>query len=459
VRPVSPRVLALATVLVVALLGCSGEEAPQVETEPVSAGEVTQTVSAPATVAAAARQDVAASVSGVVLQLRVSDGERVRKGQEILRLTSAQVDLAREQAAAAEAAANGVGGVAVDGNGEQTLAAAERAVANLDATTKPRLHEARERARRIDDREQRQAALAAVDAVEASYASTRAALLAAGRTVATQQDATAASLSRALENAVSAATAPQRLQAQSAARLAEDRAKGLVVRAPFTGVVQLADAAASDGTAVPADIPPELEGLAGSFGALAGGDGGGTLRVGAPVAAGQTLFTVFDLSDVYVTAEVDEVDAPQVRVGQRARVLVDAFPDALFEGVVERVAVEAEQTAAGGVGYPASIRLIGAAVDHDAPPLRRLRIGMTSSADLVTRTRQSDRVVPSRALLRRDDADVVFALRDGRAEMVKVEVLALGQDQAAVRGDLTEDDEVIVSGYEDLADGDEVATP
>ena len=450
--------MALAAVLVFVLTGCTDDETPQVETEPVSAGEVTQTVSAPASIAAASRQDVAASLSGVVLELRVRDGERVRKGQEILRLTSAQVDLAREQAAAAEAAASGVGTVAVDGNGDETLAAAHTAVANLDASTKPQLRQARERARRIDDREQRQAALAAVDAVEASYESTRAALLAAGRTVATQQDATAASLSRALSDAVSAATAPQRLQAQSAARLAEDRAKGLVVTAPFAGVVQLGSAAASDGSAVPADIPPELEGLAGSFGSLAGGDGGGTLRVGAPVSAGQTLFTVFDLSDVYATAEVDEVDAPQVRVGQRARVLVDAFPEAVFEGVVERVAVEAQQTSAGGVGYPAHIRLIGAAVDQEAPPLRRLRIGMTSSAELITRTKESDRVVPSRALLRREDADVVFVLRDGRAEMIEVEVLALGEEQAAVRADLTADDEVIVSGYEDLADGDEVAT-
>ena len=457
-RPVLVRCVALATVLAFALTGCTDDDTPQVETEPVSAGAVTQTVSSPATIAAAARQDVAASLSGVVLQLRVRDGERVRKGEEILRLTSAQVDLAREQAAAARAAANGVGAVAVAGNGDQTLAAAQRAVADLDDTTKPQLRQARRRAHRIDDRRQRQAALAAVGAVEASYASTRSALLATAKTLATQQDTTAASLSRALSDAVTAATAPQRLQAESAARLAEDRAKGLVVTAPFAGVVQLGAAAASNGSAVPADVPPGLEGLAGSFGALAGGEGGGTLRVGTPVAAGQTLFTVFDLSDVYAMAEVDEVDAPQVRVGQRARVLVDAFPDALFEGVVERIAVEAQRTSAGGVGYPAHIRLLGAAVDHDAPSLRRLRIGMTSSADIVTRTRQSDRVIPSRALLRRDSADVVFALRDSRAEMVKVDVLALGEDQAAVRGGLTADDEVIVSGYEDLVDGDEVAT-
>ena len=449
---------AVATVCVAGLVvACSGDDRTRVETEPVTGGAVTQTISAPATVEAASRQDVAASVSGVVLQLRVRDGQRVRKGAEILRLTSAQVDLARDQAAAAQAAAAGAGGLGVDGNGDATLAATQEAVDDLDAATKPRLRQARRRARRIEDREQRQAALAAVDAVSASYASTRSALLAAGRTMAAQQDATAASLSAALEQAVASATAAQRFQAEAAARAARSQADGLVVRAPFSGVVQLGEAAASDGSALPADVPPELQGLAGSLGGVADTEGGGTLRVGAPVVAGQTLFSVFDLSEVFVKAEIDEVDAPQAKVGQRATVLVDAFADTPLEGVLERLAVAAETTAAGGVGYPAHIRLLGLRDGEGAGPLRRLRVGMSASADIVTRTRESDLVVPSRALLRRDGGDVVFVVRDGRAEMVPVEVLALGEETAAVKGDLTPDDEVVVSGYEELADGDEVS--
>ncbi|MPZ72676.1 MAG: HlyD family efflux transporter periplasmic adaptor subunit [Nitriliruptorales bacterium] len=448
----------MAVVATVALwfAACTSDDRPRVETQPVSSGEVTQTISAPATVQAAARQDVAASVSGVVVRLRVRDGERVRKGQEILRLTSSQVDLAREQARAAEAAAAGAGAIAVDGNGDATLAAAHRAVDNLDESTRPRLRQARRRARRIDDREQRQAALAAVAAVEASYESTRSALLTAGRTVAVQQDATAASLSRAVEQAVAGATAAQRLQAESAARVARSQAEALVVRAPFGGMVQLGEAAASDGTPVSDGVPPELEGLAGSFGGIAGGDGGGTLRVGAPVLTGQTLFSVFDLSDVYVKAEVDEVDAPQAKPGQRAAVTVDAFADSPLEGIVERIAVASAPTAAGGVGYPAHIRLIGLRAGPGERLLRRLRVGMSASADIVTRTRTSDLVVPSRALLRRDGRDVVFAVRDRRAEEIVVDVIALGEETAAVAGDLDSDDEVIVTGYEDLDDGAEV---
>ena len=453
------RVVAALCAVALAAVGCSGDDRQAVEVEPVTGGEVTQTVAAPAAVEAAAKQDVAAAVSGVVLAVNADDGGRVKRGQTVLRLASTQVDLAREQAAAAARAAAGVGGVSVDGNGNATLASTQRAVADLDRSTRPRLRQARRRAQRIDDREQRVAAVAAVDAVEASYESTRAALLQAGRSLAATQDATAESLSRALSQAVASATSAQRLQAQAAAAAADRQADNLVVKAPFRGLVQFGKAAASDGAPLPADLPPELAGLAGSVGALGGGEGGGTLRVGAPVVAGQTLFSVFDVSDIYVSADVDEVDAPQVRIGQRATVLVDAFADVPLEGVIERMAVAATPTTAGGVGYPVRIKLLGPVDSADESVLRGLRVGMTASAEIITTTEQSDLVVPSRALLRRDGADVVFVVRDGRAVQVVVDVAALGEERAAVAGDLTRDDDVVVSGYEELSDGDEVATP
>ena len=450
------RWVALLCALGLTALACTDDGRVAVETEPVSGGEVTQTVAAPASVQAAAMQDVAAAVSGVVVAVAVEDGRRAKRGQTVLRLASTQVELAREQAAAAQAAAAGLGGVSVDGSGDATLAATQRAVDNLDRTTRPRLRQARRRARQIDDRPQRMAALAAVDAVEASYAATRAALLQAGRTLAAAQDATAESLSRALSQAVQSATAAQRLQAQAAAAAADRQADNLVVKAPFAGRVQFGQAAASDGAPLPADLPPELAGLVGSVGGLGGGEAGGTLRVGAPVTAGQTLFSVFDLSEVYVTADVDEVDAPQIRRGQRATVLVDAFPETPLEGTVERIAVAAEPTSAGGVGYPVRIRLIGPADAADESPLRALRVGMTAGAEIATLTETSDLVVPSRALLRRDETTVVFVVRDGRAVQVPVEVAALGEDRAAVTGDLSREDAVVVAGYEDLLDGAEV---
>ncbi len=45
-----------------------------------------------------------------------------------------------------------------------------------------------------------------------------------------------------------------------------------------------------------------------------------------------------DITCLYVSAPIDEVDAPQIRVGMAARISLDAFDGRVFEGTVRRVA-------------------------------------------------------------------------------------------------------------------------
>ena len=45
-----------------------------------------------------------------------------------------------------------------------------------------------------------------------------------------------------------------------------------------------------------------------------------------------------DTSCLYISAPIDEVDAPAIRVGMLARITMDAFPDRVFTGHVRRVA-------------------------------------------------------------------------------------------------------------------------
>ena len=49
---------------------------------------------------------------------------------------------------------------------------------------------------------------------------------------------------------------------------------------------------------------------------------------------GTVLLTVSDMSIVEAEMEVDETDIPHVKVGQKTKMTVDAFPDQKFEGVV-----------------------------------------------------------------------------------------------------------------------------
>jgi multidrug efflux pump subunit AcrA (membrane-fusion protein) len=446
------RVAVLAVVGALVLAACFGDDTPVVQTEPARAGTVSETVAAPARVDAAARQDVVATVPGTVAGIDVDDGGPVDAGQVVVRLASEQVDLARDQAAAAQQAAGGGPAVRVPGGGAGTRQATADAVRRLDESAAPQIAEARAHAATIEDPDQRAAAEAAIDAAEAGYLSTRESLLAAGEAVAAQQDAAARALGEALQSTLAQVSAPQRAQAAAAAAAAEAQAAGLNLHAPFAGTVQLAAGAAADGAGLA--LPPDLPFGLGGFDAGGAGAGGGTLRVGAPVAPGQVLFTVFDLSALYVTADVDEFDAAAVAVGQRAAVLVDAFPDVEFEGIVEGLRVEAAATGTGGVGYPARIRLIGPTEPGDAgdAAFAGLRVGMTASAEIATRTVDADLVVPSRALLRRDGETVVFVVRDDTAVQVAVQVLALGEDLAAVDGGLEAGEPVVARGFEGLED-------
>ena len=156
---------------------------------------------------------------------------------------------------------------------------------------------------------------------------------------------------------------------------------------------------------------------------------------------------MYDLSSFHVAASVDEVDAVLVEVGQAVDVLVDAFPERVFDGTVKRVGVGPSASSGGGVVYPVDVQL-------DAEQGLAFRVGMTASVEIVVREVESDTVVPSRALLTRESREVVLVARDGHVEEVQIDVEALGEEDAAVDGDLRVGEEVVVAGFEDLADGD-----
>jgi multidrug resistance efflux pump len=58
---------------------------------------------------------------------------------------------------------------------------------------------------------------------------------------------------------------------------------------------------------------------------------------GTYVTAGTQLAIAYDVSNVYVTARVDETDVNDIRAGQTVRFTVDAFPGTDFTGVVRQV--------------------------------------------------------------------------------------------------------------------------
>lgn len=102
---------------------------------------------------------------------------------------------------------------------------------------------------------------------------------------------------------------------------------------------------------------------------------------------------LIDTSCLYVSAPIDEVDAPAIRVGMPARITLDAFPKRSFPGRVRRIAPyvqEAEKQA----------RTVDIEVEFTHPEDEtRLLPGYSSDAEVVLGVRKDVLRVPTEAVL------------------------------------------------------------
>jgi len=140
---------------------------------------------------------------------------------------------------------------------------------------------------------------------------------------------------------------------------------------------------------------------------------------------------------LYVSAPIDEVDAPQVRRGMPARVTLDAFRDRHFTGRVRRVAPYVRE-------LEKQARTVEIEVELDPGELGGLLPGYTADVEVLLESREKALRVPASAVA---DGDRVLRYRpvDGMLEEVKLRI-GLRNWQ-------------FVEVLDGLADGDRLALP
>ena len=117
--------------------------------------------------------------------------------------------------------------------------------------------------------------------------------------------------------------------------------------------------------------------------------------------AGSSAIDLIDSSCFYVTAPIDEVDAPRVQLGQSARVTLDAFGTREFTGVVNRIAPFVVDLSAQARTVEIEVELTNAA------DLKELLAGYSADVEVILDTRNSEVRVPSEAVLEDQYADVL----------------------------------------------------
>lgn len=107
------------------------------------------------------------------------------------------------------------------------------------------------------------------------------------------------------------------------------------------------------------------------------------INVGELAKPGTTLLTLSDLDRVDLKIYIPETQIGQVQLGQKARVLADAFPGEPFEGYVSFISPQAEFTPRNVQSQEERVNLVFAVKIHLDNPQHRLKPGMPADAELL----------------------------------------------------------------------------
>jgi HlyD family secretion protein len=149
---------------------------------------------------------------------------------------------------------------------------------------------------------------------------------------------------------------------------------------------------------------------------------GETAVVGTMNNAGTVLLTIADLSVIETEIEVDETDIPFIKIGQPAKIKIDALPDLEFPGKVTEVGNSPIQAAAGQ--QRATNFKVVVTIDGEVP---NVRPGFTCTAVVTTATRQKVLSVPIQAMTLRE------VIVDDKGQVVPPETPAPGQGSPTPR--------------------------
>jgi RND family efflux transporter MFP subunit len=155
----------------------------------------------------------------------------------------------------------------------------------------------------------------------------------------------------------------------------------------------------------------------------------------------QPLVEVANVERVEVAAHVAADDLSKVRVGQKAELVSDAWPDRRFEGEVIAISPAVDPAT-----NAALVRL------RVANPERALKVGMFAQARISLAEKKGVLVVPPSALSKSEDGAAVYVVTGEEATRTKVELGLETRDAVEIVSGVKQGQKVLSSGVHGLGE-------
>lgn len=145
---------------------------------------------------------------------------------------------------------------------------------------------------------------------------------------------------------------------------------------------------------------------------------------------------VADLSTLQFVALVDEVDYGRINIGQKAKVMLDAFPDETFAGTVSFINKEGVKNISGGVTIPIEITLD---TKDD-----RLVLGLSGEADFIVQEKSNALTVPREFIQTKDGKTYVYVMEKNQPVIKEVVTGLSTISQTEIISGLEENQELVL---------------
>lgn len=187
--------------------------------------------------------------------------------------------------------------------------------------------------------------------------------------------------------------------------------------------------------------------------------------VGTAQMAGTEILRIADLNTMEVQVDVNENDIIRIQNGDSAQVKIDAFPDAVFRGVVTEIANSAKFNVAQVISdqvtnYTVKVRILRDSYKSLLAQMENpFKPGMTATVDIETETAVNVLCVPISSVTTRNPtsgdetnaiesserATWIFKYEDGKAKSMKVKTGLQDTEYFQITEGVKENDEIITA--------------
>jgi len=158
-----------------------------------------------------------------------------------------------------------------------------------------------------------------------------------------------------------------------------------------------------------------------------------------------------DLTDLQIELDISQADFARLKMGQRAEIIPEAYPNLRYTGFIEEIAPEANRAKS-----TVQIKVKVENPDEQLRPEMNARVNFLSDKPASNGTVATRVRVPKQAIVKKDGASFVFVVKGNRVEQRTIRTGEELGDAYFVLDGLSGNETVAVAGVDTLRDGDRV---